>query len=144
MDKKLAMKISDSWKDFRLNSLNEAMKIFKDGAQHGFDLTDFKPGGFKKFLKALSIPTIAKGSSTGVSWSQGNNFYWRNKDIIIITANNPITGVYGTGGRAPEKNYASYVGIETKNPDDMERVVKLFKQHTSYRKGESIGRRAYI
>ena len=101
-------------------------------------------GGFKKFLKALSIPMIAKGSSTGASWSQGNNFYWRNKDIIIITANNPITGVYGTGGRAPEKNYASYVGIETKNPDDMERVVKLFKQHTSYRKGESVGRRAYI
>jgi len=144
MDKKLAMKINDSWKDFRLNSLTEAMKIFPAGAQHGFDLTDFKPGGFKKFLKALSIPMIAKGSSTGVSWSQGNNFYWRNKDIIIITANNPITGVYGTGGRAPEKNYASYVGIETKNPDDMERVLKLFKQHTSYRKGESVGRRAYI
>lgn len=144
MDKKLIMKINDSWKDFRLNSLTEAMKIFPAGAQHGFDLTDFKPGGFKKFLKALSIPMIAKGSSTGASWSQGNNFYWRNKDIIIITANNPITGVYGTGGRAPEKNYASYVGIETKNPDDMERVVKLFKQHTSYRKGESVGRRAYI
>ena len=144
MDKKLAMKISDSWKDFRLNSLTEAMKIFPAGAQHGFDLTDFKPGGFKKFLKALSIPMIAKGSSTGASWSQGNNFYWRNKDIIIITANNPITGVYGTGGRAPEKNYASYVGIETKNPDDMDRVVKLIKQNTSYRKGESKGRRSFI
>ena len=143
MDKKQIMKMNDAWKDFRL-TLTEAMKIFPAGAQHGFDVTDFKPGGFKKFLKALSIPMIAKGSSTGVSWSQGNNFYWRNKDIIIITANNPITGVYGAGGRAPEKNYASYVGIETKNPDDMERVVKLFKQHTSYRKGESVGRRAYI
>lgn len=143
MDKKQIMKMNDAWKDFRL-TLTEAMKIFPAGAQHGFDVTDFKPGGFKKFLKALGIPMIAKGSSTGVSWSQGNNFYWRNKDIIIITANNPITGVYGAGGRAPEKNYASYVGIETKNPDDMERVVKLFKQHTSYRKGESVGRRAYI
>ena len=47
MDKKLIMKINDSWKDFRLT---EAMKIFPAGAQHGFDLTDFKPGGFKKFL----------------------------------------------------------------------------------------------
>jgi len=145
MDKKLAMKISDSWKDFRLNSLTEAMKIFPAGAQHGFDLTDFKPRGFEKFLTALGIPKVAKGSSTGVSWSAGNNFYWRNKDIIIITANNPITGqYYAPDRRSPEKNYASYVGIETKNPNDMEKVVKLFKQHTSYRKGESKGRRDFV
>ena len=142
MDKKTIMKMNDSWKDFRLN---EAVKIFRDGAQHGFDLTDFKPGGFKRFLKALGIPMIAKGSSTGASWSDGRSFYWRNKDIIIITGNNPITGQYrDEGRRSPEKNYASYVGIETKDPKDMDRVVKLFKQNTSYRKGESKGRRSFI
>ena len=142
MDKKTIMKMNDSWKDFRLT---ESAKLFKDGAQHGFDLTDFKPGGFKKFLKALGIPMIAKGSSTGASWSDGKNYYWRNKDIIIITANNPITGqYYAKGRRKPEKNYASYVGIETKNPEDMDRVVKLFKQNTSYRKGESKGRRDFV
>jgi hypothetical protein len=136
------MKMNDMWKDFRLN---ESLKIFKDGAQHGFDLTDFKPGGFKKFLKALGIPMIAKGSSTGASWSNGKNYYWRNKDIIIITANNPITGqYYAPDRRSPEKNYASYVGIETKDPKDMDRVVKLFKQNTSYRKGESKGRRDFV
>ena len=134
--------MNDSWKDFRLN---EAVKIFRDGAQHGFDLTDFKPGGFKRFLKALGIPMIAKGSSTGASWSDGRSFFWRNKDIIIITGNNPITGQYrDEGRRSPEKNYASYVGIETKDPKDMDRVVKLFKQNTSYRKGESKGRRSFI
>ena len=142
MDKKTIMKMNDTWKDFRVN---ESLKIFKDGAQHGFDLTDFKPGGFKKFLKALGIPMVAKGSSTGVSWSAGKSFYWRNKDIIIITGNNPITGQYRDKGRRdPEKNYASYVGIETKDPKDMDRVVKLFKQNTSYRKGESKGRRDFI
>ena len=142
MDKKQIMKMNDSWKNFRLN---ESLKIFKDGAQHGFDLTDFKPGGFKKFLKALGIPMIAKGSSTGKSWSDGDVFYWRNKDIIIITGNNPITGQYRDKGRRdPEKNYASYVGIETKNPEDMNNVIKLFKKHTSYRKGESKGRRSFI
>ena len=142
MDKKTIMKMNDSWKDFRLN---EAVKIFRDGAQHGFDLTDFKPGGFKRFLKALGIPMIAKGSSTGASWSDGRSFYWRNKDIIIITGNNPITGQYRDKGRRdPEKNYASYVGIETKDPKDMDRVVKLFKQNTSYRKGESRGKRDFI
>ena len=142
MDKKQIMKMNDTWKKFRLN---ESLKIFKDGAQHGFDLTDFKPRGFEKFLTALGIPKIAKGSSTGASWSDGRSFFWRNKDIIIITGNNPITGQYRDKGRRdPEKNYASYVGIETKDPKDMDRVVKLFKQNTSYRKGESRGRRDFI
>ena len=142
LSKKQIMEMNKKWKDFRLT---ESAKIFKDGAQHGFDLTDFKPGGFKKFLKALGIPMIAKGSSSGASWSDGRNFYWRNKNIIIITANNPITGQYNTKGRrSPEKNYASYVGIETKNPEDMNKVVKLFKQNTSYRKGESKGRRDFV
>jgi hypothetical protein len=141
MDKKTIMKMSDTWKDFRLTEA----KLFQDGAQHGFDLSDFKPGGFKRFLKALNIPMIAKGSSSGASWSDGKNYYWRNKDVIIITANNPITGqYYAPKRRSPEKNYASYVGIETKNPEDMDKVVKLFKQNTSYRKGESKGRRDFV
>ena len=142
MDKKQIMEMNDKWKNFRLT---ESAKIFKDGAQHGFDLSDFKPGGFKKFLKALNIPAVSKGSSTGAPWSDGRNYFWRNKDIIIITANNPITGQYNMKGRRkPEKNYASYVGIETKDPKDMDKVVRLFKQNTSYRKGESKGRRDFV
>jgi len=113
------MKMSDTWKDFRLTEA----KLFQNGAQHGFDLTDFKPGGFKRFLKALNIPMIAKGSSSGASWSDGKNFF---------------------ANRSPEKNYASYVGIETKNPEDMKNVLKLFKQNRSYSKGESRGRRDFI
>ena len=141
MDKKTIMEMNKKWKNFRLTEAS----LFQNGAQHGFDLTDFKPGGFKKFLKSLGIPMIAKGSHTGASWSDGKSFYWRNKDIIIITGNNPITGQYrDEGRRSPEKNYASYVGIETKNPDDMEKVVKLFKKHRSYSKGESKGRRSFI
>ena len=134
MDKKTIMEMNKKWKDFRLQ---EAVKIFKDGAQHGFDLTDFKPGGFKKLLKTLGIPTIAKGSHTGGS-DTSNGFFFRNKDIVIIT------GKYRNKNRAPEKNYASYIGIETKNPKDMKRVVNLIKQNTSYRKGESRGTRGYI
>ena len=133
--------MNDTWKNFRLQ---EASKIMVNGVQHGFDLTDFKPGGFKRFLKALNIPMVAKGSSTGVSWSDGKSFFWRNKDIIIITGNNPITGKYRNKNRAPEKNYASYIGIETKTREDMDKVVKLIKQNTSYRKGESRGRRDFI
>ena len=140
MDKKTIMEMNKKWKDFRLQ---EASKIMVNGVQHGFDLTDFKPGGFKKLLKTLGIPTIAKGSHTGGS-DTSNGFFFRNKDIVIITGNNPITGKYRNKNRAPEKNYASYIGIETKNPKDMKRVVNLIKQNTSYRKGESRGTRGYI
>ena len=93
--------------------------------------TGFDINYFKRFLKALGIPMVAKGSSTGVSWSKGKNYYWRNKDIIIITANNPITGkYYAPDRRSPEKNYASYVGIEARTQELMDKVVKLFKQNT--------------
>ena len=139
LSKKQIMEMNDKWREFRL----QEYKIFQPGFQHGFDLSDFKPGGFKKVLKALNIPTIAKGSHTGGS-DTSNGFYFRNKDIIIITGNNPITGKYRNKNRAPEKNYASYIGIETKTREDMDKVVKLIKQNTSYRKGESRGRRDFI
>jgi len=139
MDKKTIMKMNDTWKNFRLN---ESLKIFRDGAQHGFDLTDFKPGGFKKFLKSLGIPMIAKGSHTGGS-DTSNGFYFRNKDIIIITGNNPITGKYRNKNRAPERNYASYIGIEG-DEKKVEQAVKLIKQNLQYYKEESKGKRDFI
>ena len=115
------------------------------GFAHGFDLTDFKPGGFKKMLKALGIPTIAKGSHTGGS-DTSNGFYFRNKDIIIITGNNPITGQYRNKKKSsPEKNYENLISVsEIETREDMDKVVKLIKQNTSYRKGESRGRRDFI
>ena len=145
LSKKQIMEMNNKWKDFRLNESHLNEQYFRPGVQHGFDLTDFKPRGFEKFLTALGIPKIAKGSFTGVSWSNGKNYYWRNKDILIITANNPITGKYShPDRRSPEKNYASYVGIETRDQKTMDKVVQLFKQHTSYRKGESKGRRDFV
>ena len=54
ISKKQIMEMNKKWKNFRLQ---EASKIMVNGVQHGFDLTDFKPGGFKRFLKALNIPT---------------------------------------------------------------------------------------
>ena len=139
LSKKQIMEMNKKWKDFRL----QEYKLFQPGFQHGFDLSEFKPGGFKKMLKALNIPTIAKGSHQGGS-DFSNGFFFRNKDIIIITGNNPITGKYRNKNRAPEKNYASYIGIETKTREDMDRVVKLMKQNLTYYKDESRGRRDFI
>ena len=49
MDKKQIKDMNAKWKDFRLVE-----------ARHGFDLSDFKPGGYKKVLKALGIPMRSK------------------------------------------------------------------------------------
>jgi hypothetical protein len=148
MDKKQIMKMNDAWKDFRLQEspkvVTEAPRVFS-GAQHGFDLSDFKAGGFQRVLKALSIPMIAKGSASGKSWSDGDIFYWKGRDVVIVTGNNPITGVFrNKANRAPEKNYASYIGIETKDPKKMPEIVKLIKKNLSYYKDESKGRRDFI
>ena len=140
MDKTTIMKMNDTWKDFRVN---ERAILFKPGFAHGFDLAGFKPGGFKKMLRTLGIPAIAKGSHTGGSDTSGG-FYFRNKDIIIITGNNPITGKFRNQNREPEKNYASYIGIETKTKEDMDKVVKLMEQNLSYFKDESRGTRGFI
>ena len=96
MDKKTIMKMNDTWKDFRLQ---ESLKIFQKGAQHGFDLTDFKPGGFQKVLKALRIKPKANLDRNESGWE------WKGNGITIVTGNNPITGEYASAvsGKSPVK-----------------------------------------
>ena len=117
-------------------------KKLTEAKKHGFDLTDFKPGGFKKILKLLKIRPKANNELTrnGV-----NQWEWKGNGILIVTGNNPITGEYASQKipRKNEKDYASYIGIEGK-PDMVETAVELIKQYSSYIKGESPGRRNFI
>jgi|TARA_A100001388_G_C28533327_1_gene386631 hypothetical protein len=127
MDKKQIKDMNAKWKDFRLVE-----------ARHGFDLTDFKPGGYKKVLKALGIPMRSKIGNPD------KGFQWKGRGILIVTGNDPITGKFRNPDRRdPERNYASYIGIEG-DADKVKRAVELIKKHTSYRKGESKGTRGYI
>ena len=115
------------WKDFRLVE-----------ARHGFDLTDFKPGGYKKVLKALGIPMRSKIGNPD------KGFQWKGRGILIVTGNDPITGKFRNPDRRdPERNYASYIGI-VGDADKVKQAVELIKKNTSYRKGESKGTRGYI
>ncbi len=74
MDKKQIKDMNAKWKDFRLVE-----------ARHGFDLTDFKPGGYKKVLKALGIPMRSKIGNPD------KGFQWKGRGILIVTGNDPIT-----------------------------------------------------
>ncbi len=105
--------------------------------KHGFDLTDFKSNKFKVVLKNLGIRP--KSQNMG-----DNGFYWKGNGILIITGNDPITGQFWNPDmREPEKDYASYIGIEG-NPEMVEKAVDLIKKYASYIKNESPGSRQYI
>ena len=115
-------------------------KKLTEAAKHGFDLTDFKSGGFKKLLKLLQIKPKAKLTKSRHGVSQ---WEWKGKNILIVTGNNPITGEFAEKGRREnEKNYASYIGIEG-DQDAVETAVELIKQY-GRSKGESKGRRGFI
>ena len=112
--------------------------LITEAKKHGFDLTDFKPGSFKKILKLLKIKPKAQLDRNESGWE------WKGNGILIVTGNNPITGeFYNPKLRKNEKNYASYIGVEGK-PDMVETAVELIRQYSSYVKNESPGRRGYI
>src|SRR4029077_716901 len=64
-------------------------------------------------------------------------FVWKGRDIEIVTANNPITGEYGSlGGRNREKDYASYMGVRG-TPTKVSKAVELIRQFAQSIKGEN-------
>ena len=114
-------------------------ELITEASKHGFDLTDFKPNAFPVVLKKLGIRPKAEKGRDG--WE------WKGKGIMIVTANNPISGEYATrAGSVPrkkEKNYASYIGVEG-SPDLVKQAVDLIKQYSTYIKDESPGRRGFV
>ena len=115
--------------------------LLAEANKHGFDLTDFKNGGFQKVLKGLKIKPKAKFAKSKHGASQ---WEWKGNGILIVTGNDPITGKFAEQGRREdEKNYASYVGVEGK-PDMVEAAVGLIHKYAEYIKNESPGRRGYI
>ena len=111
--------------------------LITEANKHGFDLTDFKSGGFQKVLRDLGIKPKAKLGKIG--WE------WKGNGILIVTGNNPITGEYANQNvpRKKEKNYASYIGVEG-SPDLVKHAVDLIKHYSTYIKGESPGKRSFI
>ena len=108
-------------------------------AKHGFDQTDFKPGGWERVLRGIGATTKPKKMNTNYP-----SFRWvgnRGKsggNVSITTGNDPIAG-----GPRGEKGYASYIGVEGE-PQAVKDVVRLIKQNADYIKDESPGRRDFI
>ena len=112
--------------------------------QYGFDLTDFKSGGFQKVLRGLGIRQKKGEEGRSSGWE------WKGRGILIVTGNDPITWEYfsSSTGRSPikrkaEKNYASYIGLEG-DSKQVEKAVELIHKYASYIKREYPKRRSYI
>ena len=118
--------------------------------EHGFDLTSFGTAeNFKKVLKENKLSIKGKRKCTvdkdyaGVS-TKMCQFEWKNKDVKLITSNNPITGQYNNPKRRkPEKGYASYIGI-VGDDQQVPKLVESIKKHARDIKDESRGRRDFI
>ena len=109
-------------------------KLITEATKHGFDLTDFKPGGWKSVLRGIGASTNGvKDTSVGYPM-----FQWKGKSVTIYTGNNPITG-----GPRGEKDYASYIGIDG-DATAVKLAVGLIKKYADDTKDESPGRRDFI
>lgn len=113
-------------------------KLITESTKHGFDLTDFKPGGWERVLRGIGATTKPKKMSTGYPMFRWVGKRAKGAKVAIFTGNDPITG-----GPRGEKNYASYIGIEG-DPQAVKDVVRLIKQEADYIKDESPGRRDFI
>jgi hypothetical protein len=117
-------------------------------AEHGFDLTDFKPDGFESVLRGLKIkvaPGRKKLVYTGPTGSKMYAWVWKGKDIEIVTGNDPITGEYALGEnrRNREKDYASSMGIRG-TPARVTKAADLIRQFARSIKGENSIELEYI
>jgi vacuolar-type H+-ATPase subunit I/STV1 len=93
---------------------------------------------FKELLNKFDL--IYNGTSEG-----GRGFLWKNNKIILVTGNNPISGIYysGSGSRNIEKGYLSYVGVSCNSLKDLKDFIEEFRSKATYIKEEA-NERIYI
>jgi hypothetical protein len=80
---------------------------------------------------------------TQCSVATADGYYWHGDDVLIVTANNPLTGGYYNGSRESEPGYASYIGIEGDNSKVL-KVVRAIKKYAQDIKDEDTERRSFI
>lgn len=116
-------------------------KLITEAQKYGFDLTDFKTGGWERVLRSIGASTTPKKMAAKYPlfrWVGKRGIGAKRKTVVIYTGNNPITGQ-----PRGDKDYASYIGIEG-DPQAVKDVVRFIKQEASYIKDESPGRRDFI
>lgn len=127
-----------------LGRISEAVEASTKILKWGFDLTDFgSQANFKKLVDEFGLTVEKETKRYPNSDATSGSFAWSGDGILIVTKNNPITGVYAdTGKRDPQKGYASYIGIEG-DPVKVKKAVVMIKKLAGY-KDESPRKREFI
>lgn len=99
----------------------------------GFDLTDISAAKWKDLMFIIRGPLKPEKISGQLGW------HWQGENVLVVTANDPISGVYHSGGREVEKDYAGYIGIEG-DPAAVKKVVQFIKKNSSYKDFNSTSR----
>lgn len=118
--------------------VSEAIKPKNGEEAAGFDLTDIPVKDWKELLSGLGI------SEKPIEDNSLRAFVWKNKDVMIVTAANPLADgllfdkKHGTRG----EGYLSYVGIQG-NPTDVEHIYNFISDKGEY-KDREFGKRSFI
>jgi hypothetical protein len=86
---------------------------------------------FKHLLDKFDLKSHGEGEG---------GFLWKNEKIMLVTCNNPLSGVYYLGNRHNEKGYLSYVGVSCEDLKDLKDFIKEFRSKATYIKEEANGR----
>jgi len=113
------------------NKMRKLMEAIEPTGQDkwGFDLTDIPA---EKWTELLGL--IGYERSTPVTSEKGHQ--WPGEGVLIVTANNPITGEYYLPNRrGREKGYASYIGIQG-DADKVKMVADFIRTYGDYKDEE--------
>lgn len=102
-------------------------------AKWGFDYTQFRPGGFKKFLLKMDMNPKPK---------MANGFIWSGPGIQLKTMANPLTGEHSSKENI-EPDYASSMALKG-DKSKVNDAVGLIHQYALDIKDESPNRLSFV
>lgn len=108
-------------------------------AEAGFDLTEISATVWQRMIDGFGLSF--EESSEGWVWSRYRDL--EGERDFVISANNPITGEYHSGGRGKEVDYASYIGISGSDAF-VKDAFEYIKEHADYIKASNPKHRHYI
>lgn len=106
----------------------------------GFDLSEITVVNWKALLYKFNICHESVKTEKGWVWWQHGS------DNVVVTANNPLTGLYyhdRGGSDEPVIGYCGYIGIEGDSSFVADFFV-AFKELCEYYKDEDFGNRSFI
>jgi len=108
----------------------------------GFDKVDMGSAAtWKKIVKAFRLKHSAVNPNPARFGPDYKRQHWKGSGLLIVTANNPITGHRDEGGAGP--GWAGYIGLEG-DQQKVEKAVAMIKKLAVDIGGESKHKRSYI